>query len=509
MNIHINKIFTVFASLMFTLSCSDNESDTTQKVTPSENQEVAPSGNKDLISLKLEYNNADFPTTISNTSVSNDSEFPFLAEQVSVKTFQISEKATTDISIGQTLNLNESPYTISVIAENGTTKDYTLTITKDEGLQIEPNPSIEVGSSYSLQSSNVYVDGAQLRQDFERFHLTAYADFNSDGKTDVLISSGFFQSYDYSPISVYLGDGTGFNSDYCECGAECSNYYCSSFTELKDALPSDYKGLQHPRKIITGDYNGDNLIDAFIIGHGYDAAPYPGESPVLLLNNESGFDYQKLNNISGFYHGGSSADFDNDGDLDIFINGVPSTEDSVFLINDGSGNFSKSTEFIDETFHHNTKYYTSEFIDIDADGYIDLLMAGHEHQGAETLVLWGNSSGKYYKDLSSTIPPVVGFNIVVDIDAIDIDNDGNRDLILNRVDSNNFYENYYLQILKNDGNGNFSDESENVILNNSGMAWFTWIHIQDLNNDGISDIYLEGDSRNNLKWFGNGNGSFD
>ncbi|MDO1512259.1 VCBS repeat-containing protein [Maribacter confluentis] len=498
-NLIIHSI--VFSLLLPFFSCSENE--TTQP------PEETRSANKELLNLVLAYNDVDYSTTISNSTVTNNSAFPFPAEQVFLKSFQISQNATINLTINQSFNIAEGPFNIIVTAEDGSNQNYSLNLTKDEGLGISPNSNIENGSSYSLQSSNVYVDGAQLTQDFDRFHLKAYSDFNNDGNIDVLISSGLFQSFDYSPIKLYLGDGTGFNTDYCECGGSCSGFSCSSFTEMPNALPSGYEGLQHPRKILTGDYNGDNLMDAFIIGHGYDAYPYPGESPILLLNNGNGFNYQKLNNISGFFHGGSSADFDNDGDLDIFINGVPSIEESLFLMNDGSGNFSSTTEFIDEEFHHNTKYYTSEFIDIDKDGFIDLLLAGHEHQGANSIILWGNSSGKYYGDLSSTIPQVSGYNIVVDIDAIDLDNDGDKDLILNRVDSNNFYQNYYIQVVENEGEHKFSDCTTTSISNNTGTNWFIWVHIQDLNNDGNSDIYLENDHLDNLKWFGDGNGKFN
>ncbi len=482
------------------VSCSNNET--------SQPQETIPSSNKDLQSLILDYRGEEYNTSISNTSVTNSSEFPFLAEQVLVNSIQISENASVNLNVGQTLNIGESPFIITVTAEDGVSKDYTLSIIKDEGLQIEPNTNIENGSSYSLQSSDVYVDGAQLTQDFDRFHLSAYADFDNDGNTDFLLSSGLFQSFDYSPISLYLGDGSGFDSDYCECGGECSGFSCTSFSELESALPNGYEGLQHPRKILTGDFNGDNLIDAFIIGVGYDADPFPGESPVLLINNGNGFNYEKLSNVLGFFHGGSSADFDNDGDLDIFINGNPSNMESVFLINDGAGNFTQTSEYIDEEFHLNTKYYTSEFVDVNSDGYIDLIIAGHEHEGAITYILWGNSSGKYYKDLSSAIPSLNGYNIVVDIDAIDIDNDGDKDLILNRVDSNNFYKNYYLQIVENEGGNSFTDVTANSISNNTGNDWYIWVHIQDLNNDGNSDIYLENNHRTNLKWFGDGNGNF-
>jgi hypothetical protein len=506
---YYNKILAILSVLSLFFSCSDNETTQSLEMTQSGEQEMIESGKKELISLVIEYDQTEYPTDISNTAVTNITELPFLTMEIAVKSFQISQNSSANITTGQTFDVANGPFNITITAEDGSSKTYTLSLVKDEGLGISPNTNIEQGSSYVLQNSDVYVDSAQLTQDFDRFHITAYSDFNNDGHTDVLISSGLFQTFEYSPIKLYLGDGTGVNTNYCECGGLCSNFSCFSFTEIPNILPNDYEGLQHPRKILTGDYNGDNLMDAFIIGTGYDAVPFPGESPVLLLNNSSGFDYQKLNDISGFFHGGSSADFDNDGDLDLFINGGPSAEESLFLINDGFGNFSESTVFIEETFHHNTKYYTSEFIDVNSDGFIDLLLAGHEHEGADTLILWGNSSGKYYEDLSTNIPQVSGFNIVVDLDAIDIDDDGDKDLVVNRVDSNNFYQNYYVQILENEGDNNFSDVTNSSISNNSGTDWYIWVHIQDLNNDGNSDIYLETDHRNNLKWFGDGNGNFN
>ncbi len=489
---HYNKISAILIVLVLFFSCSKDETTLSEE--------------KELISLVMDYNLMSYPMDISNTSVTNITELPFLSTQVTVKSFQISQNSSINITIGQAFDIDDSPFVITVTAQDGSSKNYSMSLVKDEGLGLSANSNIENGSSYKLQSSDVYVDGSQLTQDFDRFHISAYGDFNNDGNTDVLISSGLFQSFEYSPIKLYLGDGTGVNADYCECGGSCSGFSCSSFTEMPNALPSGYEGLQHPRKILTGDYNGDGLLDAFIIGHGYDAPPFPGESPVLLLNNGNGFDYQKLNDISGFFHGGSSADFDNDGDLDIFINGSPSTEVVLFLINDGFGNFSITTEFIDEAFHHHGGYYTSEFIDINSDGFIDLLIAGHEHEGADTRILWGNSSGKYYEGLSTIIPQVSGYNIVVDIDYIDLDNDGDKDLVLNR---NNSYQNYYLQVIENEGNNNFSDITNAAMSNNTGTNWFLWVHIQDLNNDGNADLYLEMDNRNNLKWFGDGNGHFN
>jgi hypothetical protein len=80
--------------------------------------------------------------------------------------------------------------------------------------------------------------------------------------------------------------------------------------------------------------------------------------------------------------------------------------------------------------------------------------------------------------------------------------------LLNRVDSNSFYENYYIQIIENKGNNNFSDITTTSITKNSGSNWYLWLHLQDLNNDGKIDIYLETDHKKNLKWYNNGAGNF-
>ncbi|HET8886051.1 MAG TPA: VCBS repeat-containing protein [Salinimicrobium sp.] len=490
----LGQFLSIFILFIFLFSCSDDDT---------QYDEIDQSGDKNLISLVFEYDSTDYPTSIDNTSVTNSTDFPFFAEEVLIKSFEISENASTNISIGQILNISNDPLSITVTAEDGISKNYSLSLSKDEGLNLSPNMNIEMGSSYSLQGSDVYVEPNQLTQDFDKFYEAGYADFNNDGHTDVLLASGVALSFDYSPILLYLGDGTGVNPDYCECGGECVQFSCNSFTQKMNALPSGYEGLQSPRKILLGDYNSDNLTDVFILGHGYDAPPFPGESPALLINNGDGFNYEKFNNVSGFYHGGSSADFDNDGDIDIYLVG------SIFLINDGAGNFTKTSEFIDNEFPPSAAYYTSEFIDINSDGYIDLLVAGHEHEGAPSYILWGNSSGKYYKDLSSTIPPVSGYNIVIDIDTNDIDGDGDKDLIMYRVNSDIFYLDHYIQVVENDENINFNDVTESAIVNSAGIDAYDWIHLQDLNNDGNIDIYLDSNHKPNIKWHGDGNGGFN
>lgn len=487
------------------LSCSSDDSETQKEIT-----QTSP----ELLKLEIEFESKIYTTNINNSVINLNQLLPFYAHQVEVKTIQLSLNSTSNIKNGDLINLSSNPVIIEVTSQNGDVKkDYELNLDVDLGLQISVNHNIEKSSSYNLQTSNVYVDANQLTKNFELFFQHAYADFNQDGYTDVLLSAGRFQSYDYSPIYLYHGNGNGVNSEYCECGGECSNYECRSFLLVDNILPNEFKGMQHPRKILTGDYNHDGLIDAFIIGHGYDANPFPGESPIILFNDEGKkFEGKKLNNIKGFYHGGSSADFDNDGDLDIFLIGSPSESNAIILLNDGQGNFTISTDYFPKSLKQSGGYYTTEFIDIDKDGYIDLLVAGHELENAPTTIFWGNITGTYFENWSTQLSSIPNFEIIIDIDATDIDKDGDNDIIISRVSTDegiyNFYERHYIQIIENKGDKQFQDKTNDRITNYTGLGWRVWIQLIELDNDNDIDIYYQGDHNGNEKWLNDGNGVF-
>lgn len=483
--------------------------------------EVAPA-EANLLSLRVQADKI-YTTEIQGENIRMQEEMHFLNNYVIIETISLSNGATANRMVGDTLFLPQKTFLIEVVSQNSEeTKSYSLELLRDEGLEIQPNYNLEASSSYKLQVSDVYVNGLQLTADWGRFFNQGYGDFNNDGHTDVLLAGGIWKSYEYTPLKLYYGDGTAVNSHSCECGGLCDDYSCMGFNAVSNFLPASAEGMHNPRKIITGDYNNDGKLDAFIIAHGYDDNPFPGEPQVLLINNGKGFDYKKLDDLSGFYHGGSSADFDNDGDLDIFIVGSPSGDrNSVFLINDGSGNFVYSTDYFDnERYWRHGSYYTAEFIDIDQDGYMDIIMGGHfgnDHNieigdNAPPIIFWGNSYGKYFQNLSTELPTIENYKIAVDFDSEDIDGDGDRDIIVNRVSDGDgiygFYNRHIIQILENRGNRSFIDKSSERISNNSGSGWHEWIHLQDLDQDGDIDVYYEGNDGPHSKWLNNGQGYF-
>ena len=465
----------------------------------SDDNESKNNENSNELSITLKYKESNYTTKYQNGFLQNENELPYLVDTLTIVDINKNPNTSLNVNIGDKIIFSNEIIEI-IETLNNETKHHKLKLIRDEGLSISPNPNIDAKSSYNLQNSDVYVDAWQLLQG-DAFYEKAYADFNNDGHTDVLIASGIFLSQNYMPIYLFYGDGSGVNADFCECGGQCAQFVCNSFSPAPTTIVGNYQGLQHPRKIILGDYNNDQLIDAFIVGHGYDSEPFPGESPVLLLNTGNGFNYQKINEIKGFFHCATSADFDNDGDIDIFL--IDSGKEFILLRNNGSANYTVEKDLFVDSHITNLHYYTSESIDVNKDGYIDIIIGGHEHQNAITKIFWGNSSGKYYDQLSTVLPAVDGYKIVIDIDAKDIDNDGDIDFVLNRVNSNNFYEGYYIQIIKNNSQ-QFTDVTSQIFFNNSGNNWYTWLNIQDLNNDGLLDIYLHADHLNNLKHINNG-----
>jgi len=211
---------------------------------------------------------------------------------------------------------------------------------------------------------------------------------------------------------------------------------------------------------------------------------------------------------TGFHHGGSAADIDNDGDIDLFVGGFS----PFFYVNDGTGSFVASDRLFDRSI---PKVFTAELIDINEDGFVDLLVGAHERQGDQTSIYWGNQSAIYTEFYRTVIPPVPSFGAVLDFDAEDFDADGDRDLVINRTRDGDdgpgkgFYQGSMVQLLENNGGLSFSDISLTHIDYPGGDSneWFTWIRAQDFDGDGDIDFGTD-DTGRGPTYLNDGTGHF-
>ena len=213
---------------------------------------------------------------------------------------------------------------------------------------------------------------------FDGLGGVAYADINNDGYDDILIHP------------TYQDNSGGFTLIPIEYELYLYENGSYVFTEI------NWGGIDPPkvhlaRKIIVGDYDNDGDPDFYSANQGLDIPPYSGEFNGFIINNyniDGTFGY-KVHEFANGAHEASSGDVDNDGDLDIFSKAS----------RDNSPQNGYSSKFFEKHRMHlifqygwtewNRRMeveihigmdlvYHSELVDVDKDGNIDLLVMGHE-----------------------------------------------------------------------------------------------------------------------------------
>ena len=163
----------------------------------------------------------------------------------------------------------------------------------------------------------------------------------------------------------------------------------------------------HARKVLVSDFNNDGNPDFAIMCPGYDAPPFPGEKSTILLSTSTGYNLDYVWQQVGFYHGGSSQDFNNDGYPDIAMttmNGI-----TVFL-NDKTGHFAPTNDYTIPAF---TKAFHVELVDINGDGKFDVVAGSHEWQDRTQIVI-NPGNNKFANAQTIVIPSVPGAGTIVD-----------------------------------------------------------------------------------------------
>lgn len=229
---------------------------------------------------------------------------------------------------------------------------------------------------------------------------------------------------------------------------------------------------------LWGDFNNDGLMDLIFMLHGGGAK--------MLQQQESGafkdvsansnlktgdWDYPQQNDR----HGGSCADFDNDGNLDLFITHGAKRGETLGIKYDellaGNGDFTFEDITLDAgTLNQFGRGRTGAWGDYDNDGWLDLYVTNFESDN----VLYRNNGDRTFSDVTPDAGLVSSHPRAV---WLDYDLDGYQDLLLS----------WPLKLMKNTGNGAFDDVTKKAF----GFTNF-WAHalsVADVDNDGDVDIY--------------------
>jgi len=269
-------------------------------------------------------------------------------------------------------------------------------------------------------------------------------------------------------------------------------------------------------RAVIADFNGDNRNDLFIIDHGIDAEPYPGDQNVLVLSRGKRKFFNaktRVPKLKDFSHGVGAGDVDGDGDIDLFIAQSRHEGSSHhYFLENRAGKFIRvpNGKWIDESLSKITvdwdripgggidRLSTAGIEDIDGDGQIDLvLVIGKGESLHNTRIVFGQN-GKFKASNVVELPADRFFknkSITRHYVAEDIDGNGLKDLILvHLADQGGSQMGTSLQVLVQTKKRKFKDKTKRYIPFGGSYKQGDWsyaLHLADLNNDKRKDLVVQ------------------
>ena len=257
----------------------------------------------------------------------------------------------------------------------------------------------------------------------------SHGDYNNDGFMDVLIPRGAWLPLGAFPNSLLRNNGDG------------------TFTDV--TRESGIYSL-HPSQVsVWADFNNDGWLDIFIGNESYTAFEHKCE---LFLNDGTG----KFRNVApevnldvnSFIKGAAVADYDKDGDIDIYLSNMSGEN---FLFRNDSSSSSLGFSFVDVSEEAGIKAprqsFPCWFFDFNNDGWEDIFVSSFPYDS------YNDFAGSLAKELMG---------------------------IDNGIEKPKLYV--------NNGDGTFTDKSEELGLNTT--CYTMGSNYGDINNDGYLDFYL-------------------
>lgn len=378
--------------------------------------------------------------------------------------------------------------------QKGNTQFQEMTLTRGFQSSVAPRLHFGLGESQNIDSLKVvWPDGKE--QILKNIAANNLLNVNHQDAQETKTKSDFLSKRIFESLE---GDDALLAHRHQE------NYY----DDFKKEILLPHQTSMFGPNIAVGDLNNDKKED-FIIGgsKGFETSIYIQEDEKFEKKEITEFSLDKFHEDLGFL----IFDIEQDGDNDIYAisGGNEFNPKDVLLqdriyINNGNGNFTKQADALPKML---TSTGRVQEYDFDQDGDLDLFVGGRLVPGrypspASSYLLENQSENGVVKFVDVTqklIPQLTNLGMVTDAIWTDFDNDSYTDLIVVGEWMN-------IRAFKNDG-GYFADVTSKWGLNDTRGWWFS-VKSADFDGDGDQD-FIAGNLGLNYKYKANENETFD
>jgi len=332
-----------------------------------------------------------------------------------------------------------------------------------------------------------------------------FADFNNDGLEDLLITQGNSAGasdliyYNKGSLSFELQPQLTNQISDPSVGATIGDMnndglpdiYVSTWYNKKNTF---YKGIANNGFEVTqmnpnsysesatwGDYDLDGYLDLYVCNSGNSTS----DNRNLLFKNNAGTLTLQTNNplvqATNNSRNATWVDYDDDGDVDLFICNENQTRNELFR-NEGNDGFVKITAAGD-LLQESSGSMGSSWGDVNNDGWMDVFVCNSGYFVGQPNRLYINNGDGTFTGRTGIYELDNGCSFSSSFS--DYDNDGDLDLVVTNGFCSGIIKNY---LYLNDGKGNLTKDmssmSEYTTPCSFGVAW------GDLNNDGFQDLVV-------------------